>query len=56
LLCFSFAELDLGFKQTMADMIRDRFTKSITGGNKKPMDPTSRPAAYDEIYSDKEGV
>jgi len=42
LLCFSFAELDPGFKQTMADMIRNRFTKAITGGNKKDDGPNKQ--------------
>lgn len=60
----TFTGPDMGFQPEMADIIRERYTKAITGGTKSSMGPTGGPTAYGEylaileacqfIYGDKD--
>ena len=50
----TFTGPDMGFAAEMADIMREKFTKAITGGNKSPMGPTGGPTAYGEYLAMKE--
>jgi len=50
----SFTGPDMGFEPTMADIMRERFTKSITGGLKSPLGPTGGITAYGGYLAIKE--
>jgi len=50
----TFTGPDMGFVAEMADIMREKFTKAITGGNKSPMGPTGGPTAYGEYLAIKE--
>ncbi|HEN20991.1 MAG TPA: Glu/Leu/Phe/Val dehydrogenase family protein, partial [Desulfobacteraceae bacterium] len=50
----TFTGPDMGFQPEMADIIRDRYTKAITGGTKSSMGPTGGPTAYGEYLAIKE--
>jgi len=42
----SFTGPDMGFEPAMTDIMRERFTKAITGGVKSPLGPTGGVTAY----------
>jgi glutamate dehydrogenase/leucine dehydrogenase len=44
----------MGFEVEMADIMRERFTKAITGGTKSPMGPSGGPTAYGGYLAIKE--
>jgi len=50
----SFTGPDMGFEPAMADIMRERFTKAITGGIKSPLGPTGSAAAYGGYLAIKE--
>ncbi|MBN1277603.1 MAG: Glu/Leu/Phe/Val dehydrogenase family protein [Deltaproteobacteria bacterium] len=50
----TFTGPDMGFQPEMADIIRDRYTKAITGGTRSSMGPTGGPTAYGEYLAIKE--
>jgi glutamate dehydrogenase/leucine dehydrogenase len=50
----SFTGPDMGFEPAMADIMRERFTKSITGGIKSPLGPTGGVTAYGGYLAIKE--
>lgn len=50
----SFTGPDMGFEIEMADIMRERFTKAITGGTKSPMGSTGGPTAYGGYLAIKE--
>jgi len=50
----SFTGPDMGFEVEMADIMRERFTKAITGGTKSPMGATGGPTAYGGYLAIKE--
>jgi len=50
----AFTGPDMGFEPRMADIIREKFTKAITGGTKSPLGPTGGPTAYGEYLAIKE--
>lgn len=50
----SFTGPDMGFEPAMADIIRERFTKAITGGIKSPLGPTGGITAYGGYLAIKE--
>jgi leucine dehydrogenase len=50
----SFTGPDMGFEPAMADIMRERFTKSITGGLKSPLGPTGGITAYGGYLAIKE--
>jgi glutamate dehydrogenase/leucine dehydrogenase len=50
----SFTGPDMGFEVEMADIMRERFTKAITGGTKSPMGPSGGPTAYGGYLAIKE--
>ena len=50
----SFTGPDMGFEVKMADIMRERFTKAITGGTKSPMGPSGGPTAYGGYLAIKE--
>jgi glutamate dehydrogenase/leucine dehydrogenase len=50
----SFTGPDMGFEVEMADIMRERFTKAITGGTKSPMGATGDPTAYGGYLAIKE--
>jgi leucine dehydrogenase len=50
----SFTGPDMGFEPAMADIIRERFTKAITGGAKSPLGPTGGVTAYGGYLAIKE--
>jgi len=50
----AFTGPDMGFEPGMADIIRKKFTKAITGGNKSPIGPTGGPTAYGEYLAIRE--
>jgi leucine dehydrogenase len=50
----SFTGPDMGFEPAMADIMRERFTKAITGGIKSPLGPTGGVTAYGGYLAIKE--
>jgi len=50
----SFTGPDMGFEVEMADIMRKRFTKAITGGTKSPMGASGGPTAYGGYLAIKE--
>jgi len=50
----SFTGPDMGFEPAMADIMRERFTKAITGGIKSPLGPTGGVTAYGGYLAVKE--
>jgi len=50
----SFTGPDMGFKPAMTDIMRERFTKAITGGLKSPLGPTGGVTAYGGYLAIKE--
>jgi glutamate dehydrogenase/leucine dehydrogenase len=50
----SFTGPDMGFEPAMADIMRERFTKAITGGIKSPLGPTGSVTAYGGYLAIKE--
>ena len=50
----SFTGPDMGFEPAMTDIIRERFTKAITGGTKSPLGPTGAVTAYGGYLAIKE--
>jgi len=50
----SFTGPDMGFEPAMSDIIRERFTKAITGGIKSPLGPTGGITAYGGYLAIKE--
>lgn len=50
----TFTGPDMGFEPEMADIIREKFTKAITGGVNSPLGPTGGPTAYGEHLAIKE--
>jgi glutamate dehydrogenase/leucine dehydrogenase len=50
----SFTGPDMGFKPATADIMRERFTRSITGGLKSPLGPTGGVTAYGGYLAIKE--
>jgi len=50
----SFTGPDMGFEPAMADVMRERFTKAITGGLKSPLGPTGGVTAYGGYLAIKE--
>ncbi len=50
----TFTGPDMGFTVEMADTMREKFSKAITGGSKSPMGPTGGPTAYGEYLAIKE--
>jgi len=50
----TFTGPDMGFEAGMADTIREKFTKAITGGTKSPTGPTGGPTAYGEYLATRE--
>lgn len=50
----AFTGPDMGFEPEMADIIREKFTQSITGGTKSSIGPTGGPTAYGEFLAIKE--
>jgi len=50
----SFTGPDMGFEPAMADIIREKFTKAITGGIKSPLGPTGGVTAYGGYLAIKE--
>ncbi len=50
----SFTGPDMGFEPAIADIIRGRFTKAITGGIKSPLGPTGSITAYGGYLAIKE--
>jgi len=50
----SFTGPDMGFEVEMADIMRERFTKAITGGTKSTMGATGGPTAYGGYLAIKE--
>jgi len=50
----SFTGPDMGFEPAMADIVRERFTKAITGGIKSPSGPTGGVTAYGGYLAIKE--
>ncbi len=50
----SFTGPDMGFEPAMTDIMRERFTKAITGGTKSPLGPTGGVTAYGGYLAIKE--
>ncbi len=50
----SFTGPDIGFEPAMTDIMRQRFTNSITGGTKSPLGPTGGVTAYGGYLAIKE--
>jgi len=50
----SFTGPDMGFEPAMADIMRERFTRAITGGIKSPLGPTGGVTAYGGYLAIKE--
>ncbi len=50
----SFTGPDMGFEPAMADIMREKFTKAITGGVKSPLGPTGGVTAYGGYLAIKE--
>jgi len=50
----SFTGPDMGFEPAMADIMREKFTKAITGGIKSPLGPTGGVTAYGGYLAIKE--
>ena len=50
----SFTGPDMGFEPAISDVIRERFTKAITGGMKSPLGPTGGITAYGGYLATKE--
>ncbi len=50
----SFTGPDIGFEPVMTDIMRERFTKAITGGTKSPLGPTGGVTAYGGYLAIKE--
>jgi leucine dehydrogenase len=50
----AFTGPDMGFTTEMADTMREKFNKAITGGSKSPMGPTGGPTAYGEYLAIQE--
>jgi glutamate dehydrogenase/leucine dehydrogenase len=50
----SFTGPDMGFEPAMADIMREKFTKAITGGVKSPLGPTGGVTAYGGFLAIKE--
>jgi len=50
----SFTGPDMGFEPAMTDIIRERFTRAITGGMKSPLGPTGGITAYGGYLAIKE--
>ena len=50
----SFTGPDMGFEVEMADIMRERFTRAITGGRRSPMGSTGGPTAYGGYLAIKE--
>jgi len=50
----SFTGPDIGFEPAMTDIMRERFTKAITGGTKSPLGPTGGVTAYGGYLAIKE--
>jgi len=50
----SFTGPDIGFEAAMTDIMRQRFTNSITGGTKSPLGPTGGVTAYGGYLAIKE--
>jgi glutamate dehydrogenase/leucine dehydrogenase len=50
----SFTGPDMGFEPAMADIMREKFTRAITGGVKSPLGPTGSVTAYGGYLAIKE--
>ena len=50
----SFTGPDMGLEPTMSDIMRERFTRAITGGIKSPLGPTGSVTAYGGYLAIKE--